>query len=225
MDEQAQPAAPEAARADGSGSGATEREPAGIGEAEARAKLDALREQVHRFAPAARPVNGRTPGRRHVDTSPLSAVDPAALDAAVNRALAERDRRQAEAAAQAERDRAEALAHGGPCRYCGVTMSWEHDPEHDRAIGRWYADVCAWCEDDRAWGIAGRTDSELRDLVLRRLLPYDLTREYGLGFLAEAAGFRWWREVPGAPSSATERFAYVDREALAARLADRKSVV
>jgi hypothetical protein len=157
----------------------------------------------------------------HRRVHPPAQVDQAALAAAVDRVLADRERRQAEAAAQAERERAEALAIGGPCKYCGITTSWEHDRVADRPEPRWYAGVCAGCNGDAQWTDAGvaRTDGERRDAVLRRLLPPEVTRWHALGYLAERSGFRWWHEVPGAATSATERFAYVDRHALAARLA------
>lgn len=172
------------------------------------AKLAALRDRV-------------TGNTRPAQPARVNGVDPLAFDAAVERVVGEREHRQAEAAARAEQQRAVALAVGGPCQRCGVTRSWEHDPEADRDVGRWYGSTCAWCESDRAWGVAGRTDVEHRELVVRRLLPAETTSGYGFGYLAQTSGFRWWHETPGAPTSPTVRFAYLDRDELAARLADR----
>jgi hypothetical protein len=181
------------------------------GPEELRRRLDAMWADI-RSDPPARPAPPQ-----------VASIDQATLDAAVEKALAERERQAAIAAAKAERERQEAVATGGPCRYCGITRSWEHDPETDRPIGRWHDDgrICAWCEADRVWGITGRTDHEHRIAALRSLLPPEVTKWWADHALPERTGFRWWVETPGAATSETDRFAYVDREALAARLADK----
>lgn len=177
------------------------------------AQLRALRERVDRRR-AGGPPALRTPS----SGSAAPILDPAMFDAAVERAVVARERRQAEEAARVERDRAEREAVGGPCRYCGVTRSWEHDGERDQAMGRWYpGPVCAWCEAERI----GPTESDNRWRVLRKLLT---RQQLGLSvgeYAVNRSGFRWWHEKPGAMTSETSRFAYVDRDELAARLATK----
>lgn len=192
----------------------------GPSQAERAAAMEALRRRVD--ARRAAPV---------VPAGPATSVDlGAAVDAAVRKALAERDRAEADAkrrrsaeAARREREEREAAARGGPCQFCGLVLSWQKGDNGER-VGRWYDNgkTCAWCELDRAnfAGLGGgRSDPEHRIEVLKKhLVPG--TEWRGQHLLDRCRGFRWWRDTPGAVGVETpgERFAHVDRAALAATL-------
>jgi hypothetical protein len=118
-----------------------------------------------------------------------------------------------------------AKSKGGPCQFCGTTVSWERP-----GVGGWLqlggAPVCHICAADRG-GLAG-DDREHRiracDLILG---DYPAPPDAGAGpptvrarwwpdYKADA--MRWWFEVPGArPGQGAKRFAYTT----AAELTDR----
>jgi hypothetical protein len=134
--------------------------------------------------------------------------------------------------ADEERRRNEALARGGPCRYCGTQESWEWPspevegqtrdprpalPAHavHGAVGRWYeGDVCSWCHVERR----SDPDADHRDRVIRGLLG-DVTRFWYPRYLIQRTGFRWFFEADDAEPGGPHRFAYVDAAGLRARLA------
>lgn len=86
--------------------------------------------------------------------------------------------------------------------------------------------MCGSCEDRRK----GRTDSELRVLVLkgnpppmppRGLLPWEVAKWHGPADLVNRSGFRWFGETLGAVPSRRDHFSYVDIGGLVAALAVR----
>jgi hypothetical protein len=134
------------------------------------------------------------------------------LDAVIDQT----DQRRAERKAEAERAKATAYT----CSRCGVGVSWR------AGKGWWFQDqhgpVCSPCDLDRRsfqrpdGAILG--DAEHRARVIAELIGPEQARFQWPPFLVARAPelLRWWCEVPGTPPG--ERFAYVDREALAASL-------
>lgn len=188
---------------------------AGVDE-KAQAAMEALRARVAaaKVAPVAPPV--RPVREAVVDRDEL-------VRRQIEMVLAERERREVVAAARAELKRREAQARGGPCQFCGLTMSWEPGDDGE-PVGRWYDDgkTCTWCDSDRIDfpGPTGKlSDLEHRVRVLTKYVVPG-TGWRGQYLLDRCRGFRWWRDTPGAATvqDSGDRFAYVDRAALAAVL-------
>jgi hypothetical protein len=128
---------------------------------------------------------------------------------------------------QAETARLAREVTGGPCVYCGVTVSAQREGPHAPLRGVWHSAAggrcCARCNLDRRNGFidgAIQPDSEHRARVLYELLP-ELHRRWLPQFAVPRSGFRWWHETPGArpaPPPGDARFGYVDRDALRAAL-------
>jgi hypothetical protein len=134
-------------------------------------------------------------------------------------------RRKRDAALAAER--LAATAAGGPCDDCGVT--WSTRWERGQQVGAWHpgpkGQRCHPCHlasrEYRSEQLAPLLDQEYRERTCRELLrPLDPGEvdQWGPAYLAEAAGFRWFREVPDAKPGGRARFAYLDLPGMLARL-------
>jgi hypothetical protein len=135
-----------------------------------------------------------------------------------------RERRQAEATRLARE------VTGGPCVYCGTTLSAYREPGRRGTVrGVWFTapggKACSACDLERRGG--RYADAPLlppeqhRARVLYRLLP-ELDRRWLPQHAVPRSGFRWWHETPGArpaPPPGDQRFAYLDLDALRAALA------
>jgi hypothetical protein len=130
-----------------------------------------------------------------------------------------RERQQAEAVRLARE------VTGGPCCYCGATISGERDPNTRQVRGVWHTAsgglCCARCNLDRRNGFtdgAIQPSSEHKARALYELLP-ELGGRWLPQFAVPRSGFRWWHETPGArpaPPPGDQRFAYVDLDTLRA---------
>ena len=135
----------------------------------------------------------------------------------------------------AERQRAEAArlareARGGPCVYCGATLSaYRESGRRGTVRGVWFTapggKACSACDLERRGG--RYADAPLlppeqhRARVLYRLLP-ELDRRWLPEHAVPRSRFRWWHETPGArpaPPPGDQRFAYLDLDALRSALA------
>lgn len=163
------------------------------------------------------------------DQADAEASEPAGRDPAVAALAAQLEqlqraevRRQREAAVEEfqrtvrELDRLKTLTdarRGGPCVYCGVTEShtWNDAPQ---------GSYCADCRVERRsiGPVAGLSDLEHRDRVVRALLSAEALGDWRSPFLLDRVRFSWWHETPGAPPGGAKRFAYVDVAELEARL-------
>jgi hypothetical protein len=125
-------------------------------------------------------------------------------------------RRRRERDAEGERVKARAYT----CSRCGAGESWR------AGRGLWFHDdrgpVCSACDLDRRSfqrpDGAISSDAEHRARIIAELIGPELARYQWPPLLVARAPelLPWWHETPGA--RAGERFAYVDREALAASL-------
>lgn len=171
--------------------------------------MDALRQRVksHQVVPVA-------------TSTGAGAAEPSSLEDRFDAWLKAREHREAEDAARRAREERERAAVGGPCQFCGLVRSWERG-EDGHPVGHWYDDgrTCTWCQGDRS--DFGVTELEHRAMVLRKLIPEDVVKFWDDKHLLEkCAGFRWWRDTPGATTGehVGERFAYADQDGLTAAL-------
>lgn len=187
---------------------------------EMRAEMQRLREHVH----------GPRPQR------PAPLVDPAELDRVVEAALERRPdlvdaalARQAEARAAAEEEAMWQRLRGGPCLWCGASISGAPDDhgqlqpawydkrvtDHPRRRGVDYQGVeCRWCNSQRASLRRPNDEWEWACAAAEEVLGQSLS-ESDLNVVAR--DWRWWYQC-GAPGNDAARWAYVDRAALLAAI-------
>lgn len=155
-----------------------------------------------------------------VSTAPAAAVDTTITEEdRFETWFQARQRREEQARARRAQEAEQAASRGGPCKFCGVTRSWERVPRRARPVGRWYdsGTVCAVCEQTRT--DHGRTrlgDLEHRETVLYELVPRWVRRIWLPGPLAERVRLPWWSESGAGP--ATRPFEHVDVDAMVAAL-------
>jgi hypothetical protein len=178
-----------------------------------------LRDAVHGGRPA--PTSGATSSSGGTD-----GVDLRQLAREVERVRLEEEQRRLKAEADETEERRHASARGGPCAYCGITVSYRRQDDGP-AIGEWHTlrvgQVCAFCSDDldhagddmnETW--TTNVDDYHRRNIITQLVGREIAKFWYDQFLlpaAREAGFVWWHES-GAPATGHERFAHIDVDRL-----------
>jgi hypothetical protein len=135
---------------------------------------------------------------------------------------------------QAEARRLAREVTGGPCVFCGCTLSAQREGARAPLRGVWHTvaggKCCARCNLDRRNGFvdgAIQPASEHKARVLYELLPELRGRWLPQHALARV-DFRWFSETPGArpaPPPGDQRFAYLDLDAVRAALAPASALL